>query len=185
MTMPLPAAVDTAPALAPASLPAVIDMEASGFGQGSYPIEVGYVLPDASSFCTLIRPQPDWTYWDDAAERVHGISRLGAQCHGRSVASVAQLLNQHLAGMTVYCDGWAHDYTWLHILFEAADERPRFRLEHVLRLISPAELPHWPAAKQAAAEELGLQRHRASNDARMLQRALTHVHALESVRAAG
>ena len=28
--------------------PIVIDVEASGFGKGSYPIEVGVVLPDGS-----------------------------------------------------------------------------------------------------------------------------------------
>ena len=35
--------------------PAVLDIEASGFGVGSYPIEVGFVLPDGQSYCSLLR----------------------------------------------------------------------------------------------------------------------------------
>ena len=40
-------------ALAPlangATLPAVLDVEASGFGAGSYPIEVGIAMPDGTT----------------------------------------------------------------------------------------------------------------------------------------
>ena len=160
-----------------APVPAILDIEASGFGAGSYPIEIGFVLPDGAGFCTLIRPLPEWTHWDPAAERVHGITRLAAQCHGRAAPKVAQLLNEQLHGMTVYCDAWAHDYAWLHILFAATGEQPSFRLEHVISLIPQDEIERWPLAKQAAAEQLHLRRHRASNDARVLQRALTCLHA--------
>lgn len=47
---------------APEATPAVLDVEASGFGRYSYPIEVGYALPDGRVFCTLIRPEPHWTH---------------------------------------------------------------------------------------------------------------------------
>ena len=36
--------------------PIIIDIEASGFGRGSYPIEVGLVLPDGTPHCFLIAP---------------------------------------------------------------------------------------------------------------------------------
>ena len=69
------AAVTHAPAFAHpcAETPSIMDIEASGFGRSSYPIEVGYVLGDGSSFCTLIRPLPSWTHWDASAESVHHI----------------------------------------------------------------------------------------------------------------
>ena len=51
--------------------PAVLDVEASGFGRESYPIEVGYVLSGGQTYCSLIRPLPEWTHWDPQAERVH------------------------------------------------------------------------------------------------------------------
>jgi hypothetical protein len=157
--------------------PAVMDIEASGFGRDSYPIEVGYVRPDGTVFCTLIRPQPEWTHWDGGAERLHGIDRDTLLRHGRDPAEVARLLNEGLQGMTVYSDGWGHDYSWLHRLFEAAGERPQFRLDHVHRLLNESQGARWDGARSAAEHELGLTRHRASADARLVQRTVERLQA--------
>ncbi len=159
--------------------PCVLDIEASGFGGGSYPIEVGYVLPDGHSRCTLIRPPAHWTHWDARAERMHGISREALQSHGRPTHEVAQMLNHDLAGQTVYCDGWGHDYSWLAALFDEAGLLQRFRLESVRRLLNDTKLARLPALQQAARGELGVSRHRASNDARALQLALERAAALD------
>jgi hypothetical protein len=159
----------------PTALPCVLDIEASGFGRNSYPIEVGYVMPDGRSVCMLIRPIIEWTHWDAAAQAVHGITRDTLLAHGRDVRDVAVALNTDLRGMTVYCDGWAHDYAWLAGLFEAARVRAAFRLDSVSSLLDDAHLERLDQARQAALCELGLQRHRASNDARALQRALSQV----------
>ncbi len=157
--------------------PCVIDIEASGFGRHSYPIEVGYVLADGQARCMLIRPAEGWTHWDPGAARVHGISRGALLAHGRSVDDVAALLNADLAGLTAYCDGWAHDYTWLATLFEAAGRSPAFKLESINRLLGDTQLSQLDDARRAAVAELGLTRHRASNDARALQLALHRVTA--------
>ena len=50
--------------------PTVLDIEASGFGRGSYPIEIGYCLPNGDTFCTLIKPEPEWQHWDAEAEKL-------------------------------------------------------------------------------------------------------------------
>jgi hypothetical protein len=156
----------------PGPLPCVIDIEASGFGPGSWPVEVGYVLGDGRAFCTLVRPAAHWTHWDAQAQRVHGIGLEAAQRLGRSAAEVAARLNADLGGQTVYCDGWAHDYAWLAALFEEAQQAPRFRLEAVGRLLAEAELARLDDAQRDARAHLGLTRHRASSDARVLQMAL-------------
>ncbi len=155
--------------------PCVIDIEASGFGRHSYPIEIGYVLPDGHARCMLIRPAHDWTHWDGAAELVHGISRDTLLAHGRPVHEVAAALNEALAGLTTYCDGWAHDYTWLAALFEEAGMSPRFKLESVNRLLADSQLHQLDAQRRGALAEMGLLRHRASNDARALQLALVRI----------
>ena len=152
--------------------PAVLDIEASGFGQASYPIEVGYVLPDGQSYCSLIRPAPGWTHWDDDAERVHRIPLAVVRTHGREAREVAAQLNERLRGQTLYCDGWAHDYTWLATLFDAAQMTPSFRLENLRVLLSEREAAYWDVLKRQVTQEMRVQRHRASADAKVLQRTL-------------
>lgn len=149
-----------------------LDLEASGFGRGSYPIEVGWVCADGKARCTLIQPVDDWQHWDASAEQVHGISRDALWQHGRPAREVAEWLNRDLAGRTVYCDAWAHDYPWLARLFDAAQIALRFRLESVLHLVPASELPRLPGLQRQALLSMGLTRHRASNDARALQQAL-------------
>jgi len=169
-----PAATADAPA-AHADLPCVLDIEASGFGRGSYPIEIGFVLPDGTAYCTLIAPDESWTHWDGDAERMHGISRSLLHRHGRSAHEVALELNHRLAGRTVYCDNWAHDYAWLARLFESADTSPSFRLRHLRELMSEQAAEHFDDTREIVARNLQLRRHRASSDARVLQLSVAKV----------
>jgi hypothetical protein len=155
--------------------PSILDIEASGFGRASYPIEVGYALADGRTRCTLIRPPAHWTHWDPRAEQIHGIHRDLLLHHGRAPADVARMLNDDLAGQTVYCDGWAHDYPWLAALFEEADARPAFKLASVRELMDEPTLALLPELQRQALQELGMHRHRASNDARALQLAIDRV----------
>lgn len=161
----------------PLDAPAVLDIEASGFGPASYPIEIGFVLPDGHSYCTLIRPAPHWTHWDAAAQRIHRIPRETVLAHGREVGEVARHLNRELAGLTLYCDGWAHDYAWLSALFESAAMQPSFRLDNLRALLTDAEAAHWHVVKQQVGTEMRLQRHRASSDAKLLQLTLLRLRA--------
>ncbi|RZS51899.1 hypothetical protein [Sphaerotilus mobilis] len=153
----------------PAGLPWVLDVEASGFGRGSYPIEVGFVGPAGEVGCTLIQPETDWTSWDPAAARIHGIARELLLMHGKPVDVVARLLNEQLAGQVVYCDAWAHDYVWLARLFDAADMAPAFRLCDLRELLVQDELDRFDAVRERVRRDLASPRHRASADARVLQ----------------
>lgn len=156
----------TAPTLV---MPAVLDIEASGFGTGSYPIEVGYVLPDGRAWCSLVRPEPDWKHWDPSAASVHGISREQLLRHGRSAGEIAEHLNAELRDATIYSDSWGHDFTWLNRLYDAADRTPTFKLEAMRALFNDGQAERWHEVKRRVARDIGLQRHRASTDARILQ----------------
>lgn len=147
----------------------MLDVEASGFGRNSYPIEIGFVLPDGHTFCTLVRPESHWTHWDDKAAAVHHISRALIMERGQPAQTVARELNTKLRGQTVYSDGWANDYTWLGTLFDAADMSPSFRLENLRALLNEEEAERWHTVKAQISSERGVQRHRASADARLLQ----------------
>ena len=155
--------------------PTVLDIEASGFGRNSYPIEVGFVLPNGHGYCTLIQPEPEWTHWDPKAESVHHIPRNLLLERGLPAAEVARLLNVQLLGQTVYSDGWANDFSWLGALFDVAGISPRFKLESLRALLREEEADHWHQVKAEVAGERGRQRHRASSDARLLQLTLQRI----------
>lgn len=149
--------------------PTVLDVEASGFGRNSYPIEIGFVLPNGHTYCTLIRPEAHWTHWDVQAEATHHIPRALLVQRGVAVPEVARTINSQLAGQTVYTDGWANDYSWLGALFDAADMSPAFRLENLRALLDDQQADQWHTVKAQVSSERGVQRHRASADARLLQ----------------
>ena len=149
-------------------LPVIIDIEASGFGRGSYPIEIGYFMPDGQSFCTLIRPDVGWSHWDSSAEAVHGISRDVLGAHGKPLIDVCLALNRQLRGQRIYCDAWAYDYVWLSVMYDAADLVPSFELKDLRDLLSECEKSLWHATRAAVEVRLALRRHRASGDARIL-----------------
>ena len=150
-------------------VPTVIDIEASGFGRGSYPVEVGLVLPDGARHCYLIAPARDWIHWDDAAEKIHGISRTLLSSHGQPIQEVAWRLNELLRGKTVYSDAWSFDMSWLGKLFDAANMLQAFRIAALTELMDEEQFSRWDLVKRQVAEEMGLRRHRASGDARILQ----------------
>ena len=162
----------------PQQTPTILDVEASGFGRNSYPIEVGFVLPDGQAYCTLIRPEAHWTHWDVQAEATHHISRVLIMERGLPVPEVAHQINRQLAGQTVYSDGWANDYSWLGALFDAADMTPAFKLENLRALLDERQADQWHSVKAQVSSESGIQRHRASADARLLQLTLIRLRSL-------
>ena len=155
--------------------PPILDVEASGFGSASYPIEVGLVLSDGNTFCTLITPANDWRHWDESAEKVHGVTREILLRHGKPANEVAREVNGRLRSSTVYSDSWYHDFTWLSRLFDAGDSAQAFQLEDIRSLLSQAEADLWNETKLRVLEKLQLNRHRAGNDPRVLQATLMRV----------
>lgn len=155
--------------------PYVLDVEASGFGPASYPIEVGVALERGRRHNRLIRPAPGWTHWDAAAERVHRVDRATLERHGRGARDVAAELNALLAGRTVYSDAWVVDRPWLTRLYHAGGLDMRFTLSPLEALLSDARLARWDAVKREVTRELAVPRHRASHDAWIVQETLGRV----------
>jgi hypothetical protein len=149
--------------------PLIIDVEASGFGGTSYPIEIGVALDDGHKYCSLIQPEPEWTHWDDEAQRVHRIPRDLLETYGRPGRDVAQTLNELLASRTVYSDGWVVDKPWLATLFHAARLEMRFRVSPLEMILSEDQMNRWHGEKDAIVAGMDLSRHRASHDAWIIQ----------------
>ncbi|MFT4585812.1 MAG: hypothetical protein ACI915_005513 [Gammaproteobacteria bacterium] len=149
--------------------PYIVDIEASGFGGQSYPIEVGVALPDGGKFCTLILPPTQWTHWDDSAEQVHHISRETLLSRGRPVVEVAGELNAHFAGQTLYSDGWVVDKPWLITLFFAACIDMEFRVSPLEMILSEPQMAIWHETKDLISADSDTAGHRASHDAWTVQ----------------
>lgn len=149
--------------------PIIVDVEASGFGGTSYPIEVGLALDDDTKYCSLILPAPEWEHWDDQAEKVHRIARDILETHGRPIHEVATHLNKLLAGRDLYTDGWVVDKPWLTTLFHKAGIEMAFRVSPLEMILSEPQMERWHATKDQVLAEVKKHRHRASFDAWLIQ----------------
>tara|TARA_R110001592_G_C13159388_1_gene748791 strand:- start:1221 stop:1739 length:519 start_codon:yes stop_codon:yes gene_type:complete len=149
--------------------PTIIDIEASGFGRGSYPIEVGFITSKQQLACTLIKPVENWSSWNVDAEKVHGIDRSILFIRGKPIVEVAHWLNMNLQGETIYSDAWMNDMCWLGRLFDEAEVVQTFKLESLLSLLTEDEREQWAENYQQVLSETKLIRHRASTDAKLIQ----------------
>lgn len=151
------------------TLPTIIDVEASGFGAESYPIEIGIVRYDGAKWCKLIRPFDSWTHWDFGAQSLHGISREMLHARGVDPIKVCRELNAFLGNTMVYSDGWVVDNPWLIKLFAAAQIDMTFNCRALEYILSEAQMNVWHEVKVQQADKLDAKRHRASSDALVIQ----------------
>ena len=150
-------------------IPNIIDIEASGFGVTSYPIEIGIVLSTGEKYCSLIKPVSSWTHWSYEAEEIHHISRDLLLNRGKTVIQVATELNHFLCDNTVYSDGWVVDKPWLIELYTAARINYSFSISALEFILNEQQMENWHQTKNRIIEELSLTRHRASTDAFIIQ----------------
>lgn len=161
--------------------PTIIDVEASGFGRGSYPIEVGFITSSNQVGCTLIKPEDSWSSWSTDAEKVHGIDRRILFEKGKPIVEVALWLNENLQGETIYSDAWMNDMCWLGRLFDEAEVAQAFKLESLLSLLTEHEREHWAETYQLILLETKLIRHRASTDAKLIQETFLRIKQIASI----
>jgi hypothetical protein len=160
--------------------PFIIDVEASGFGPDSYPIEIGVAMESGRRYSTLIRPAADWTHWDDNAEKTHGIARDTLDRHGRPVKEVASELNDLLEKRFVYSDGWVVDKPWVTQLFAAARLPQFFSVSAIETILSEEQMAIWHEVKNEFMLNHHLKRHRASIDAFIIQETYVKTRAMTS-----
>ncbi len=133
----------------------------------SYPIEAGLCLNGHRLHSWLIKPFELWQDWSQSAEQIHGIARDELIHSGEDVLTVARELNRLLPAQ-VFCDAFTFDSFWLHRLFRAAAIKPAFQLESVAVLLDSRQVDLWSETRLQVINELGLQVHRAANDALIL-----------------
>ncbi|MGH1461567.1 MAG: 3'-5' exonuclease [Neptuniibacter sp.] len=139
-----------------------IDLEASGLGAESYPIEVAWkndVTGEQDSF--LIDPDTaeGWHYWDDYAEAMHGIERKYLNKKGLDIISACKRMNEKLKDKTLISDAVEFDLFWVTRLFEATGIKPSFRMAGLDRILSKEQRIQFGFLAKAQAR-----RHRALQD---------------------
>lgn len=146
---------------------AFIDLEASGLGARSWPLEVGWALAESGEpVSLLIKPDNSWSddAWDANAERLHGLNRMVLERDGKSARDVCNSMNAALAGADVFSDAPDWDGFWLFRLFSAGGVRQAFALKDFGRLLRPlAGARENDLLRRASA--LAPRRHRAAADA--------------------
>ena len=160
--------------------PYIIDVEASGLGPESYPIEIGLALEPNQRYCSLIRPVAHWTHWDNQAESVHGITRDNLLRSGRPLREVASELNQLLGNKVVFSDAWPVDNTWIIELYAAAELEKTFTVSALEMILTEQQIDLWGETRDAVVVDLGLERHRASNDSWIIQETYIRTLAMTS-----
>ncbi len=158
------------PLIPPGKQIAFIDLEASGLGPKSWPIEVGWGFHGWPPRSLLIKPAEAWSLeaWEKSAEELHQISPDKLIREGTPPLEVALVLNAAFANAEVFSDAPSFDGFWLYRLYEAAGVRANFKLHNLASLISsltdvtPEELTE--KASQKAPHT-----HRAEQDVRHMQ----------------
>jgi DNA polymerase III epsilon subunit-like protein len=152
-----------------------IDIEASGFGSQSYPIEIGVVTADGREYSRLVKPLEHWQHWDQNAQLVHGITRAAIEQEGADALNVAHDLNELLNDSVVYCDAWVVDKPWLDRLFDSVRVRRQFRISPIEVLLDEDDWDEWGDTKSQAEQSLGIKPHRALQDAKLIREAYRRV----------
>lgn len=149
---------------------AFIDLEASGLGASSWPIEVGWCFPNTEPETYLIAPAEDWPdeAWDKQAEALHGVSQSMLHKKGQPIDQVCRRLNEALDGVDVFSDAPDWDAFWLYRLFSAAGEKQGFGLKDFGELLREFTSESVSAAISNASKTTP-HRHRAREDVLHMQ----------------
>lgn len=137
---------------------------------------MGVVRSDGLRFCKLIKPFDNWTHWDLSAQKLHGISRDMLSENGDAGTQICLELNEFMAGRQVYSDGWVLDLPWLVKLYARAQVEMSFKISPLEVILKEHQFNLWDAKKQHLQLALNIERHRASNDALLIQK--TYVETL-------
>ena len=150
----------------------IIDVEASGLHFDSYPIEIAVNL-DGQVHSWLIKPEKNWTYWCEAAESIHGISREELFEKGVDAKQVALELDRLLGDTNgvIYSDAVEWDTDWINLLFLATESTMQFHIASIFDFLSKEQRVSFETAKKEISESGNFGVHRAEDDVRIIAEA--------------
>lgn len=155
---------------------AVLDFEACGLSDTSWPIEVGVSMMRSGrveTWSSLIRPEDDWdqSEWLEASAETHGIPMADLD-YAPPAAVVAKQLLAKVSGRIVLSNAPGYERLWLNRLLDVVGRRDAIRIQdyHAVTTSVLSDDPHglsrvleWLACSEIP--------HRAGPDAERLVRA--------------
>lgn len=157
------------------SLPAIVDVEASGLHIDSYPVEIAVLAAGVVS-SWLIVPEPGWRYWDPVAEEMHGITRKMLREQGTRAAKVARELNATVRslGGVVYSDAAHWDRDWIMTLYIATGISCEFQVLPLQGLLDDTQHQRFDNHRRELEGSGRYRVHRAGEDVKLILEAYGH-----------
>lgn len=139
----------------------IIDFEASGLHPDSWPTELAWGDPVTGTIeSRLIRPVPDWTHWDPAAEKLTGLTRAHLDQSGKEPASVLADFVAAAEGRILVTDAPRFDAFWLQRLIDGAGIAARFTMAHAEEFFYAAARDAIPDPAQPDRDAMRIDRQR-------------------------
>lgn len=147
----------------------IIDIEASGLGFDSYPIDIA-VLIGSKSKSWLIKPEPMWNHWDVTAENLHGITREQLDEEGLVAIEVLNKLIEFVdeSNGVLYSDAAYWDADWIDTLFFALKQKRYFHIESIYELLDQQQSIVFDKNKMMLSKSGKYRHHRAEEDVNMI-----------------
>ena len=133
----------------------VLDIEASGLEEGSFPIEIAWIGVNHDEFDTFfIKPERHWTHWDEQAESIHGLSRSLITRTGISCEKAVSRLDANIVNLDVYSDAPEWDGYWLDLLYSVVEKKRTWTLKKLNLNYTELKYESMPHRALADAERL-------------------------------
>ncbi|MFK7892155.1 MAG: hypothetical protein AB8B63_15165, partial [Granulosicoccus sp.] len=117
------------------------------------------------------------------AQLLHGLTRETLEASGIPIVEVAAEFNRILSGMTVFSDAWVVDKPWISTLYHNARIPMQFVVSPIEQIMREAQFDVWDSTKQRIMEQTADLRHRASQDAALIQQ--TFMNTRQQIAVAG
>lgn len=141
----------------------IIDCEASGLEEESYPIEIGVAFP-YDSFGFLIKPHHSWSYWNEDSAKIHNIERDKLDS-GLSVYDSVIKLNSQLRDSVVFSDAVDYEIFWIDKLFDVVGVERLFDIRSIYQI--DFDFDNYKKIKKIKSQNIQI--HRAENDACLIR----------------
>lgn len=141
----------------------IIDCEASGLEEESYPIEIGVAF-QYDSFGFLIKPHHSWTHWSEKSAKIHNIERSQLDS-GLSIYDSVIKLNSQLRDSIVFSDAVDYEIFWIDKLFSVVGVDRLFDIKSIYQL--DFDFDKYKKIKMQKSKNIQI--HRAENDACLIR----------------